>query len=305
MRITMVGAGGVGASYGARLARAGHDVRLLARGAHLDAIRSRGLTFVADGTALTLALPASEDAHALGESDVVVIGVKLWQTEEAAQAARPLVGDETLVVSLQNGVDARARIGPILGAQRVVHGVSQISAIVSEPGTVVQRSPFARIIVGEADGVSSVRLGRFVEACLGAGIEARESAEIEVELWAKFVFIASLSAACGMFRSPVGPILGDPDTAAFLERLIAEAVAVGRAEGVALPEDQIARTLAFTRGLPPGMRASMLDDLERGARLELPWLSGRVVAGGRRHGIETPAHETAEFALRLHADGRP
>ena len=192
----------------------------------------------------------------------------------------------------------------MLGPERVLAGVAQISAVIEEPGVVVHRSPFARIIVGEADGSESARLARFVAACVDAGIEARATREIAVELWAKFVFIASLSSACGVFRAGVGPILANPQTHAFLERLVAEAVAVGRAEGVPLPDDQVARTLAFTEGLPPTMRASLLDDLERGARLELPWLGGRIAAGGRRAGVPTPAHETAALAMALHVEGR-
>ncbi|WP_349369906.1 2-dehydropantoate 2-reductase [Salinarimonas sp.] len=304
MRIAIVGAGGVGAAYGALLAEAGHDVRLLARGAHLAAMRERGLTVVRDGVARTPTLTASDVAADLGVADVAILAVKLWGTEEAGEAARELVGPDTLVITLQNGVDSRDRLAPILGADRVVAGIAQISAVIDEPGVVVHRSPFARIIVGEPDGRPSARLDRFVAACIDAGIEARQTPEIDVELWAKFVFIASLSSACGVFRAGVGPILADAETRAFLIRLFEEAVAVGRAEGVALPDDQVARTLAFTEALPPTMRASMLDDLERGARLELPWLGGRVVAGGRRAGVPTPAHETAALALKLHAEGR-
>lgn len=304
MRIAMVGAGGVGAAYGALLAEAGHDVRLLARGAHLAAMRERGLVVIRDRVPRTPPLMASDDAADLGVADVAILAVKLWSTEEAAQAARPLVGPQTLVVTLQNGVESRERTAAVLGPERVVAGVAQISAVVEEPGVVVHRSPFARIIVGEPDGRESARLARFVEACVDAGIEARATPQIDVELWAKFVFIASLSSACGFFRAGVGPILADPQTRSFLERLVTEAVAVGRAEGVPLPDDQAARTLAFTEGLPPTMRASLLDDLERGARLELPWLGGRVVAGGRRVGVPTPAHETAALAMRLHVDGR-
>ncbi len=303
MRIAIVGAGGVGAAYGALLAQSGQDVALLARGAHLDAIRSRGLIVERNGESRSLRLQASADAGELGIADVVIFAVKLWSTEEAGAAARPLVGPDTLVVSLQNGVDSLDRLSPILGRDRVVGGVAQISAVIAEPGRVVHRSPFARIIVGEPEGGSSARVGAFVEACTTAGIEARQSEAISVELWSKFVFIASLSAACGLFRANVGPIRADSETRAFLIRLIEEAVAVGRAEGIAFPEDQAARTVGFVEMLPPGMRASLLDDLERGQRLELPWLTGRVIAGGSAHGVPTPASESVALALKLHIAG--
>lgn len=303
MRIAMIGAGGVGAAYGAAFAAAGYDVAVLARGAHLDAIRANGLAVRRDDETRTVAVRASDDAAALGVADVAILAVKLWSTEEAAQAARPLVGPDTLVVSLQNGVSSVARAAPILGADRVVGGIAQISAVIEAPGLVVHRSPFARIIVGEADGRASPRLERFVEACARSGIEARISDAIETELWGKFVFIASLSAACGLFRADVGTLLADSTLRAFLARLVEEAVAVGRAEGVALPDDQPARTMAFVESLPGYMRASMLDDLERGARLELPWLSGRVVEGGRAVGVPTPSHEIAVRVVGAWLDG--
>jgi 2-dehydropantoate 2-reductase len=304
MKVAVVGAGGVGASFGAMLAQGGHEVVLLARGRHLEAIRANGLMVHRAGETHALKLAASDNAADLGPADVVLFAVKLWSTEEAGEAARPLVGPETMVVVLQNGVDGIPRLTPILGRDRIVGGVAQISAVIDKPGHVVHRSPFARIIAGEPAGGSSDRVRGFVEASRAAGIEASASDDINVELWNKFVFIVGLSGATGLFRASIGPILADAETKAFVTRLVEENVAVGRAEGVALPADQLDRTLGFMAGLPPEMRASMLDDLERGGRIEMPWLSGHVVALGDRHGIDTPANGMVKLALKLHVNGR-
>jgi 2-dehydropantoate 2-reductase len=305
MKIAVVGAGGVGASFGAMLAEAGHEVALLARGSHLEAIRANGLTVERAGAQRTLELAASDKASDLGIADVVLFAVKLWSTEEAGEAARPLVGPDTMVLVLQNGVDGIARLSPILGPERVVGGVAQISAVIAKPGHVVHRSPFARVIAGEPAGGMSERVGRFIEACNAAGLEARASENIQVDLWTKFVFIVGLSGATALLRSPVGPIREDEETRGFLLRLFEETTAVGRAEGIDLPADQGKRALSFVADLPANMRASMLDDLERGGRIEMPWLSGHVVALGERHGIDTPANRTVRLALKLHADGPP
>jgi 2-dehydropantoate 2-reductase len=305
MKIAVVGAGGVGASFGAMLAEAGHEVALLARGSHLEAIRANGLTVERAGAQRTLELAASDKASDLGIADVVLFAVKLWSTEEAGEAARPLVGPDTMVLVLQNGVDGIARLSPILGPDRVVGGVAQISAVIAKPGHVVHRSPFARVIAGEPAGGMSERVGRFIEACNAAGLEARASENIQVDLWTKFVFIVGLSGATALMRSPVGPIREDEETRAFLLRLFEETTAVGRAEGIDLPADHGVRALSFVADLPANMRASMLDDLERGGRIEMPWLSGHVVALGERHGIDTPANRTVRLALKLHADGPP
>jgi 2-dehydropantoate 2-reductase len=305
MKIAVVGAGGVGASFGALLAQAGHEVALLARGAHLDAIRAKGLLVERAGKSRALKLAASDNAADLGPADVVLFAVKLWSTEEAGEACRPLVGPHSMVVVLQNGVDGIARLSPILGSDRIVGGVAQISAVIEKPGHVVHRSPFARLIAGEPAGGQSDRVRNFVEACRAAGIEARASDDISLDLWAKFVMIVGLSGTTALLRAPIGPILADSETRAFLVRLVEETVAVGRAEGVGLPADQAERTLSFMTGLPVDMRASMLDDLERASRIEMPWLSGHVVALGERHGIDTPANRTVRLALKLHAAGRP
>ena len=305
MKIAVVGAGGVGASFGAMLSQAGHEVALLARGAHLEAIRTGGLVVERAGERRVLKLAASNNAADLGTAAVVLFAVKLWSTEEAVAAARPLVGPDSMVVVLQNGVDGIERLSPILGRDRIVGGVAQISAVIEKPGHVVHRSPFARLIAGEPAGGPSGRVTAFVEACRSAGMEARASDDIALDLWTKFAFIVGLSGATGLLRAPIGPILADAETRAFLQRLVEECVAVGRAEGVRLASDQVAQALAFMEGLPPAMRASMLDDLERGGRIEVPWLAGHVVALGARHGIATPANATVSLALKLHVNGRP
>ena len=304
MRIALVGPGGVGAGFGAFLGGAGHELVALARGGHLEAIRSHGLRVRRADGVRSLAVRASDDANDLGPVDLVLFAVKLWDTEAAARQIAPLMRDDTMVLVLQNGVDALDLLGPILGRARLIAGVAQISAVIEAPGVVAHRSPFARIIAGEPDARGSDRLRHLIETMSDAGIEASASAGIGVDLWSKFVFIVGLSGATSLFRAPIGPIRDTARTAGFLRALIAEAVAVGRAEGVPLPEDQVDRTLRFTETLPAPMKASMFEDLLAGNRLELPWLSGRVARSGRRHGVPTPANDAVELALLLHADGR-
>lgn len=303
MRIALVGAGGVGAGFGAYLSTAGHDLVALARGRHLAAIRGSGLRVCRPTGDIVLQIPASDDAAALGPVDLVIFAVKLKDTEAAAQEILPLLGPNTMVLVLQNGVDALDLLTPILGPERLIGGVAQISAVIEVPGVVAQRSPFARIIAGEPYAPVNERLSSLVKTLTEAGIEAQASTSITVDLWAKFVFIVGLSGATCLFRTSIGPIRDNVRTHGFLQALIEEAVSVGRAEGVPLPDDQVSRTIAFVAGLPAGMKASMLEDLQAGHQLEMPWLSGRVVRGGARHGIATPANDTVELALLLHADG--
>jgi 2-dehydropantoate 2-reductase len=303
MKIGIVGVGGVGAGFGAFLAQHGHEVVAMARGSHLEAIRRDGLTVSRAGERHVLRITASDKADDLGSVDLVLFAVKLWDTAEAGRQAKRLLGPETPVLVLQNGVDALDVLEPILGRERLIGGVAQISAVIEAPGVVAHRSPFARIIAGELSGENTQRLQDLVGVLSAAGIEARGSGEIIVELWNKFVFIVGLSGATGLFRSSIGPIRDDPETRRFLEDLVAEATAVGRALGVSLPADQAERTMSFVAGLPEAMRASMLEDLLAGRRLELPWLSGYVVRKGREHGVPTPANEMVELALKLHVMG--
>jgi 2-dehydropantoate 2-reductase len=303
MKIAMVGAGGVGAAFGAYLADAGHELVTLARGRHLEAIRSGGLIVRRPDGERRVAAGASDRAEDLGPVDLVLFAVKLWDTEAAARQMAPMLGPKTMVLVVQNGVDALDLLAPVVGQERLIGGVAQISAVIEAPGVVAHRSPFARIIAGEPAGGQSQRLNRLIDLLSQAGIEARASDRIVVDLWAKFVFIVGLSGATALFRTPIGPIRENERTAGFLNDLVAEAVAVGRAEGVPLPEDQVERTMAFVQGLPATMKASMCEDLLAGHRLELPWLSGRVVRSGRTHGIATPANAAVDLALLLHAGG--
>lgn len=303
MRIALVGPGGVGAGFGAYVAAGGHDVRALARGRHLEAIRTGGRCVRRTDGEVRVPVRASDDAAELGQVDLVIFAVKLWDTESAARQMQPLIGPNTMVLVLQNGVDALDLLAPILGTERLIGGVAQISAVIVAPGVVAHRSPFARIIAGEPGAPGSDRLSSLVATLTATGIEAQASTAIAVDMWAKFVFIVGLSGATCLFRTPIGPIRDNPRTLSFLQALVEEAVVIGRAEGVALPDDQVARTMRFVTGLPAGMKASMLEDLLAGHRLEIPWLAGRVVRSGARHGIATPANAAVELALLLRAQG--
>jgi 2-dehydropantoate 2-reductase len=276
----------------------------LARGRHLEAIRTGGLIVRRPDGVRHVPIRASDSAAELGTADLVLFAVKLWDTEAAARQMTPMLGKSTMVLALQNGVEALDLLAPIVGKERLIGGVAQISAVIEAPGVVAHRSPFARIIAGEPDAPGSDRLTHLVQTLADAGIDATASARIAADLWAKFVFIVGLSGATSLFRTAVGPIRENPRTAALLRALVEEAVAVGRAEGVPMPDDQVERTMGFLQTLPAEMKASMLEDLLAGHRLELPWLSGRVVRSGKRLGVPTPANDTVELALLLHADGR-
>jgi 2-dehydropantoate 2-reductase len=299
MRITAMAAGAVGGYFGARLAAAGHDVSFIARGANLAALRRNGLAVDSVHGDLHLKrVNATDDPAAVGPVDIVLFAVKLWDTEAAAEQARPLVGPATRVITLQNGIDAVERMRPILG-EAVVGGAAYIATVIVEPGRISHTSQFARLRVGRADGRPDASLDAFVKAAQDAGIDIAVPASIEIERWEKFVFLVGMSALTAATRQPIGPIIADPDTYAWFAEVMREVAALARAKGVALAEDFVDQRLRFVRTVPPGMKASMAHDLERGNRLELDWLSGKVVALGRELGIPTPANEAAYRALKL------
>ncbi len=305
MKIAIMAAGGGGGYFGARLAAAGEEVHFIARGAHLDAIGRDGLKLEsALGDIHLVDAPATDDPATIGAVDMVLFAVKLGDGEAAAHACKPLLGDHTTLIMLQNGVDGVARLSAILRRQAMVGGVAYVSSFIAQPGTIRHHGEFARLQFGEADGGASARLGDFMRVCAKAGIDAELAPDIELAQWQKFTLLVGMSGATAMTRQPIGAVLGDPGTREFFYNLMAETVAVGRARGIALDADYARDRLAFAeQSLPPGMRASMLDDLERGKPLELNWLAGEVARLGRELAIPTPANDTVYAALKQHSGG--
>jgi len=306
MRIAVVGAGGVGGGFGAALARAGADVVFIARGAHLAAMKKKGLR-VEGGRGETHLVPtrATDDPKTVGPVDLVLFCVKLWDVESAGEQIRPLVGPDTGIIPLQNGIDAPERLIPILGAKAVMGGVAQISASIVEPGVVRQVGTFMRLIFGELDGSRSKRAEAFLALCKKAGFDANLSDQILVELWMKFILLATNASVTALTRQPIGRLRDDPDMRPQFVAAYEEVIAVGRARGVALPADTLDRMLAFNAGAPPTMKPSMALDLERGNRIELPWLGGKVVELGRQLGVPTPTHTFMYAALKPYVMGTP
>jgi 2-dehydropantoate 2-reductase len=306
MKIAIIGSGGVGGYFGARLAASGQDVTFVARGAHLEAMKKNGLRVMSALGDLNLPkVKATSDTKAIGPVDVVVIAVKLWSTEEAAESAKPLIGPNTVAVSFQNGVVAVDTLLPILGKEHVMGGVANIAALIEEPGVIRHNGTMAVLQFGELDGRRSRRVDALEAACKRANVDCRVPADIQKTIWEKFVFLVTLSAVTTLTRMPIGPLREDPDTRALLRQIADEAVAVGRARGAPLGEGTTDAMFAHYDKLPGTMVASMCGDLRRGNRLELPWLSGTVARLGDELGIPTPGNHFVYAALKHYADGRP
>jgi 2-dehydropantoate 2-reductase len=306
MRIAVIGAGGVGGAFGAALAQAGAEVTFVARGAHLQAMRDNGLRIDSPrGETLIKPARATDDPASIGPVDFVVFCVKLWDVESAGAAIKPLIGPTTAVIPLQNGIDSAERLIPILGARAVMGGVAQISATIAEPGVIRQVGTFMRLLFGELEGGKSARGEAFLALCQKAGFDATHSDHIMTDLWMKFILLASNAAMTAATRTPIGILRDDPDINPLFAHAYAEVVAVGRAKGVKLPDDAVERTVGFNQSAPPAMMASMAHDLIRGSRIELPWLSGKVVALGRELNVPTPVHEVLYAVLKPFVDGRP
>jgi 2-dehydropantoate 2-reductase len=304
MRIAVIGAGGMGGGYGAMLAKAGADVTFVARGAHLAAIRSAGLKLLSDrGDIHLMPTRATDNPAEIGKVDFVLFCVKLWDVDSAGALIKPLVGADTAVIPLQNGIDAPERLIAILGPEAVMGGVAQLSASITAPGVIRQVGTFTRMIFGELDGKRSQRGENFLALCHKAGLEATLSEQILTDLWMKFVLLASNAGMMALSRQPIGKLRDDPDMDPIFRAAYQEVIDVGRAQGVALPADALERVLALTRSFPPAMKASMALDLDRGNRLEVPWLSGKVSALGRQFGIPTPTHSMMYAMLKPFAMG--
>ncbi len=306
MRIAVMGAGGLGGYFGARLAHGGAaDVTFIARGSHLAAMRRDGLRIEGPQPLHLPTVQATDDPAGVGPVDLVMFCVKLWDTDEALAQIRPLVGPDTAVVSFQNGVLKDDALRAAFGPDRVMGGVGYVATTIARPGVIAQTGPMQRLLFGELDSRRSARAEAFLQACLAGGIAAELSDDIGREIWQKFVFLAALSGATTTMRQRIGPIRSHPQTRAFLLDLMREVVAVGRAMGVALPADYAERRLALTDQVAPDMTSSMHHDLERGHPLEVRWLAGAVVALGARAGVPTPLNRAVADILALHAQGRP
>jgi 2-dehydropantoate 2-reductase len=304
MRIAIVGAGGVGGYFGGRLAAAGADVTFLARGAHLEAMRARGLRI--DSPKGHLHLPrvkAESDPAAVGPADIVFFAVKLYDTDGALAMLPPLVGPGTIVVGFQNGVETVASLTRAIGADHTAGGVSYVSAVIAEPG-VIRHTAMDRLIFGMPDGSRSPQLEALLEACHPAGFQATLSPDITVEIWTKFVRLSVFSGMTAVTRGPIGVIVNDPELLEMLKAAVRETLAVAHAKGVMVASSIDEDVAAAYKALPPQAKASMLEDLERGRRIELPWLSGAVARIGREVGVPTPIHRFIATVLKPYVNGR-
>ncbi len=307
MRIAVMAAGAVGGYFGARLAAAGHDVFFIARGAHLAAMRKDGLRVESVHGDVHLPKPnATDDPASVGPVDIVLFAVKLWDTEKGADATRPLIGGNTKVITLQNGVDSYERIAPVIGKEHAVPGVTYVVTVIDRPGVIKQTGPFHSIICGPADGRPDAALEAFVNRAKADGINIALSDNIERDRWQKFIFLTGTSGATAVTRTSMGPILADADMRALFRNIMAETHAVGVAKGVALAPGYVDERLAFAdKNLVAGMKASMANDLDRGNRLELDWLAGQVVRLGKELNVPTPVNATVYAALKRYRMGKP
>lgn len=304
MRIAVMGAGGVGGYFGARLALAGHDVTFVARGRHLESIRREGLRIEHASSPMHVRdARATDDAAAIGPVDVVMLCVKLWDVEAAAEAIRPLLAGGGVVIPFQNGIDAPAMLSRTLGADRVVGGIAYIAASITSPGTVTHVGSMARLRVGAFDGVRDDAAEAFAAAALAAGVEIAIAPDIRRALWEKFVFLSGLSGITCLTRQPLGVVRAEAQMRGTFEAIMRETWSVGRANGALMDDDFVDKQLAFAQTLPGEMRASMLNDLVAGNRLETPWLAGAIVRLGRVAGVPTPVNATVCAALAPYVGG--
>ena len=289
MKIAVMGSGGLGGYYGALLARAGHDVTFIARGAHLVALRENGLQVKSVHGDFTVAPVQATDTPAeVGPVDLVLVCVKTPDTEQAAQAIKPMIGSETTVMSLQNGIDAGERLGAVVGLERIVGAATWISSAIEAPGVIRQYSQFRRIVLGELDGRITARVQAIAEVLRGTGVTVEVTDDILKVLWTKFVFIAAISGIGSVTRLELGDYRSVPETRTLLVGLMREVEAVARAGGVVLEGDVVEQALALVDGFAPDIKPSMQRDVEAGRRSELKSMIGVLGHRGRELGVATP-----------------
>jgi 2-dehydropantoate 2-reductase len=304
MRVLVMGAGGLGSYYGAVLARAGHDVAFVARGAHLAAMRERGLEVRSNGRTIFQrpVRAAGSPAEAGAAPELVLFTTKTYDTDDAATALRAILDRRTAVLTFQNGVESVDRLGAILGPERMLAGTSYIAVTVAEPGLVTQTEPPApRITVGEPDGAVTPRLESIAGAFADAGVEVAVTTDPRRAAWEKFALLSAHATFTSACELPVGDIRPVDEAMALYRTLFGESVAVARAEGVTLPDDYVERMLALIRSMPPGTKSSMQRDVEAGRRVELEQITGSIVRLARRHGVRTPSFDALYAVLKVRA----
>ncbi len=304
MRIAIMGAGGVGSYFGARLAASGEDVTFIARGPHLAAMRERGMTVKSPHGEFRLeTVAATDDPSTVGTVDVVLATVKLYDLDNACAMIAPMIGPETMIIPVQNGVSAVEMVCSRYDRKHVVGGLVFVATYVVAPGEVEHKAELHRLAFGELDGTLSDRVLAFRDAGQKAGFDAVASQDIELELWTKFALLAGLGPVTALSRQTVGAVEADRDLWDLCRRSVSEVVAVGRAKGIAFPPDIVDATLALNAKFDPNAKNSLLLDLEAGRRLEHEWISGEIVRLGRELGAPTPFHEIAYAALKPFAEG--
>ncbi len=307
MKFAILGSGAVGGYYGAKLVRAGHDVTFIARGAHLAAIRARGLQIRSPALGdFTVHAPADDDTARVGAVDVVIVAVKAYDNVSALPLIAPMMGPQTTVLPLQNGVDSPGELAARFGEAPVVGGVTYIATALAAPGVIEQTGTHRRIVLGEVFGTlprMTDRIGAIRDALTGADIQAEAVEDGRVPIWEKFIFLVSLAGLTGASRLPIGPLWADP---VIRERFLdscREIEHLARAEGVPVATDIVARIASYVGGIPGSMRSSLLIDLSQGKRIEVEELQGSVVRRAARLGVAVPITSTLYAVLKPWADG--
>ncbi len=304
MRVAIMGSGGVGAYVGGRLQAAGEDVAFIARGPHLEALQRNGLQLESPLHPLHLErVLATDNPSEIGPVDLIVFAVKLWDTETAARALAPLIGPQTRILTLQNGIDSVEMITRQVAPAQVRGGVIYVSAVIDRPGVIRSPGGLHRIVADAANG--DPVMAAFCAACdRASALDAKTTATIDAVIWEKFIALAALSATTSLLRASMGQILEHPETRILQRQLVDEGIAVGRAAGTVTQTDLGDQIMGTLGTMPYAFRSSMSEDLARGKPLELQWLSGKVHTLGLHYGVPTPTHSTVYRALVLYEHGQ-
>jgi 2-dehydropantoate 2-reductase len=309
MRFAILGSGAVGGYYGAKLARAGHDVTFIARGAHLAAIRERGLTVISPMLGdFTVRARAEDNTAKVGPVDVVIVAVKAYDNASALPLLAPMMGSDSSVLTLQNGVDSVQEVAAVVSEKPVIGGTTYVATALSSPGVIEQTGAHRRIVFGEVFGSlprASPRVGAIHDALADADIQSEPVDDGRVPIWEKFIFLVALAGFTGASRLPIGPLWADPFVRAQFLEACREVERVARAEGVNVASDVVDRVNTYVRGLPGTMRSSLLIDLSQGKRIEVEALQGSVVRRAARAGVPVPIMSTLYALLKPFAAGPP